>query len=268
MIAVSRDEEHDAARARSTVLGVGVDGTSCDDASEVICGWAAAGASRMVFAANVHMTMEAFDDPAFRTVMDRADLVVADGQPLVWALRADGCPGAQHARGQDLVLSVCAMAERRGLATGLYGTTDEVLDAAKERLLGSFPRLDIVYACAPPFRALDAEEDQRVVDEINASGARILFVSLGCPKQEKWMAAHLGRVRAVMIGAGAAVDMIGGQQPVAPLWMQSHGLEWLFRLASDPRRLWRRYAQHNLRFAALVAADRAATRLRSRSSRP
>ena len=253
-------------RALGHVLGIPVDLVSCGFAAERVCDWAARRASRSVLVANVHMTMEAVDDPGFRDVMERADLVVADGKPLVWALRVLGFGCAHHVRGQDLVLEVCRQAALRGLEVGLFGTTQEVLDAASARLTRQFPGLRVVYTHAPPFGPVGEVEDARAVADCNDSGARILLVSLGCPKQEKWMAAHHGLVDAVMIGAGAAVDMLGGSQPVAPVWMQRSGLEWAFRLSSDPSRLWRRYARHNLRFVALVGSEVVA-RLR-RGARP
>lgn len=242
-------------RAVGPVLGIVVDRISKSPAADLICSWASARTSRTVLLANVHMTMEAVDDPVFRDVMRTADLVLADGAPLFWTLRARGFRDARHVRGQDLVLEVCAQAELRKLKIGLYGTTDEVLSAAEAELASLFPRLDIAYSCAPPFRPLTEEEDRAVVDAIAASGVRILLVALGCPKQEKWMAVHRRAVPAVMIGAGAAIDMLGGLQPVAPRWMQVSGLEWVFRLGSDPARLWHRYARHNVRFLALSALE-------------
>jgi N-acetylglucosaminyldiphosphoundecaprenol N-acetyl-beta-D-mannosaminyltransferase len=258
--------EHMGARGRGSVLGLGIDRISRSEASELVCGWAASRSSRAVFAANVHMTMEAVDDPAFRRVMDAADLVVADGLPLVWVLRARGFADAHHVRGQELVLAVCKEAQARGIGIGMYGTTDEVLQKAAGNLRRVFPRLRIVFSLAPPFRALSPEEDRDIIEAIDRSGAQVLLVAIGCPKQEKWIAAHRGRVQAVMIGAGAAIDMIGGQQPVAPRWMQSSGLEWVFRLASDPVRLWRRYAKHNIRFVALVLAETVSAALRAKRS--
>lgn len=258
------DESRARGRARGRILGVGVDGISRDEAGTLIADWAAVRSPRMVLAANVHMTMEAIDDRAFREIMNAADLVVADGLPLVWALRARGFADARHLRGQDLVLAVCEAAEERLLKIGLYGTSEASLEAATRNLLASYPRLGIVYSYSPPFRGLTSQEDRQVIDAINSSEAQILLVATGCPKQEKWMAGHLASLNAVMIGVGAAIDMIGEQQPVAPRWMQSSGLEWVFRLASDPSRLWRRYAKHNLRFVAMVALEIVATKLGTR----
>lgn len=262
---ISRNRTRD--RSLGRILGVDVDRISCREASELIGDWAALRSSRMVLAANVHMTVEAVDDQAFRKIMNEADLVVADGQPLVWALKGRGFTDVHHVRGQDLVLAVCETAEERLLKVGMYGTTEGALEAAERNLLKRFPRLSVVFSYAPPFRPLDVQENRRIVDSINSSGAQVLFVAIGCPKQEKWMAAHMSSVRAVMIGVGAAIDMIGERQPVAPLWMQSSGLEWVFRLASDPARLWRRYARHNLRFIALIAMEKATTIFGTRIAR-
>lgn len=254
-------------RTTGRILGVDVDRISCGEASDLICDWATLRSSRMVLAANVHMTMEAVDDRTFREIMNEADLVVADGLPLVWALKARRFSAAHHVRGQDLVLGVCETAEERQIKVGMYGTTAEALGAATRNLLKRFPRLNIVFSYAPPFRPLDLREDRHVIDAINGSGTQILLVATGCPKQEKWMAAHMSSLKAVMIGAGAAIDMIGERQPIAPRWMQSSGLEWVFRLASDPARLWRRYAKHNLRFIALVTVEIMTAALRTRHSR-
>ncbi len=133
---------------------------------------------------------------------------------------------------------------------GFYGATPQVLASMLDACGRRFNGLHVAYAYAPPFRQLTTEEDATVVSDINASGTRILFVGLGCPKQERWMAAHRGAVHAPMLGVGAAFDFLAGTKPQAPAWMQRAGLEWLFRLATEPRRLWRRYAYHNPRFVA------------------
>ena len=136
---------------------------------------------------------------------------------------------------------------------GFYGGTQETLDRLLDVVGKRFRRLRVPYAYSPPFRPLTPEEDAQVVEAINESGARILFVGIGCPKQERWMAAHRDRVRAVMLGVGAAFDFLAGAKPHAPRWMQTAGLEWLFRLLTEPRRLWKRYLKHNPRFLVLFA---------------
>ncbi len=150
------------------------------------------------------------------------------------------------------MLRVCAAAASAGIAIGLYGATDSTLRLLTAALKERYPELKIAYACSPPFRCLDPSEDAAVTQDINSSGCKLLFVGLGCPKQEKWMARHRGTIHAVMFGVGAAFDFISGVKPQAPALLQNAGLEWLFRLATEPRRLWFRYLYHNPRFVILV----------------
>jgi N-acetylglucosaminyldiphosphoundecaprenol N-acetyl-beta-D-mannosaminyltransferase len=234
-----------------SVLGMRVDATSYDDASRRVLRWAREGRSAYVCVATVHMVMETFDSAAFRKVVNGADLVTPDGRPLVWALRSLGVRGAPQVRGTDLTARVVERAAADGVAVGLYGGTPELLEAFVGILETRYPGVRVVCRIAPPFRPLTPEEDESVTREIVASGARILFVGIGCPKQERWMAAHKGRIPAVMLGVGAAFDFHTGRVRQAPGWMQAAGLEWLFRLLMDPRRLWKRYARHNPRFVAL-----------------
>lgn len=237
---------------RGYVLGMRVDATSLEDATNRALAWSKAGESRYVCVANVHMVMEAYDAPDFRRIVNTANLVTPDGMPLVWMLRRLGFPEQERVAGPDLTLRICEAASQEGVPVGFYGGTPEVLESLVTNLKRKYPTLKIAYAYSPPFRPLTPEEDTQVVEEINSSGTRILFVGLGCPKQERWMAAHKGRVQAVMIGVGAAFDFHAGRLPQAPAWMQRAGLEWLFRLLTEPRRLWRRYARHNPRFVILA----------------
>jgi len=223
-------------------------------AAKLVVEWARAKESRAVCAANVHMVMEAWDDPNFRDQLRAADLVVPDGKPLVWAVRLLG-GSAEHVRGTDLTREVCRQAQDAGVPVGLYGATPSTLASLQEYLGQEYPRLQVAYAVSPPFRDLNRQEDEVVAEAMCNSGARILFVSLGCPKQERWIMEHRGRVPCVMLGVGAAFDFLAGTTPQAPRWMQNAGLEWVFRLASDPRRLWKRYGRHNPRFAALFIAQ-------------
>lgn len=236
----------------SYILGMRVDATSYKDAVSRVLDWASARESRYVCVANVHMTMEAYDSLEFQRIVNSADLVTPDGMPLVWMLRKLGVSNQRRVYGPALMDRLCEIASREGVPVGLYGGRRETLDELKARLRAKYPNLNIVYAHSPPFRSLTAAEDERVVEEINASGARILFVGLGCPKQERWMAEHKGRIKAVMLGVGAAFDFHAGRVPQAPPWMQRMGLEWLFRLVMEPRRLWQRYAKHNPRFVVLA----------------
>ena len=241
------------------VLPIGV-----EEAASVSATWAEDGIGRVVCAANVHMVMEAWDDPDFAATLAGADLVVCDGRPLVWASDLLGMRDAEQARGFDLMQAVCARAARRGLRVGLYGAAPAVLHEVRRRLLAAHPGLDVVYAVSPPFRPLTAGEDQAVLADIVVAGVQVLFVSLGCPKQERWMLARRDRLGCVMLGVGAAFDMLAGELSIAPRWAQRLGLEWVLRLVSEPRRLWKRYARHNGRFVWLVLRQRVAGRLGGR----
>jgi N-acetylglucosaminyldiphosphoundecaprenol N-acetyl-beta-D-mannosaminyltransferase len=234
-----------------TVLGMRVDATSYEDAAGRVARWAQDRKSSYVCVANVHMTMETFDSSQFRRVVNAADLVTPDGKPLVWALRFLGVSNPSQVRGADLVMHTVEHAAREDLPIGLYGGTSESLQAFVKVIEARFPEVRIVCQIAPPFRPLTPEEDEALTSEIASSGAHILFVGLGCPKQEKWMAEHRGRIPAVMLGVGAAFDFLSGAIPQAPRWMQETGLEWVYRLMMDPGRLWKRYAKHNPRFVGL-----------------
>jgi len=242
-------------RETPTILGTRVDPTSYEDATRKVLEWALAEESRYVCVANVHVIMEAYDDPTYRAVLNSADLVTPDGMPLVWMLRKKGFRGQERVYGPELTLRVCSHAAARGIPVGFYGSRSEVLEALKSRLKDRYPKLDVAFSHSPPFRPLSLAEDLDVVERVHASGARILFVGLGCPKQERWMAEHKGRIKAVMLGVGAAFNLIAGFLPQAPEWMQRAGLEWVYRLIQEPTRLAPRYFKHNPRFAILAAVE-------------
>lgn len=230
------------------VLGMRVHATSYAETAEAVLEMASSREGGMVCVATVHMVMEAFDDPEFRRLVNSAERVTPDGMPLVWALRALGVPNASRVYGPSLTPEICARAERRGVAVGFYGGRREVIEELRTRLLARFPRLQVPFVYSPPYRPLTSQEDREVVDAIEMSGVRILFVGLGCPKQERWMAGHRSTLSCAMVGVGAAFDFLAGTKAQAPRWMQGAGLEWLFRLAHEPRRLWRRYLVGNGRF--------------------
>jgi N-acetylglucosaminyldiphosphoundecaprenol N-acetyl-beta-D-mannosaminyltransferase len=175
-------------------------------------------------------------------------MVTPDGAPVAWMVRRLGYSDQQRINGPDLMWKYCALAAHRGESIYLYGGTPETLGTLQRRLVREFPGLRVAGAYSPPFRTLTAAEDATAVASINASGAGTVWVSLGCPKQETWMATHRGRVNAVMIGVGAAFDYHAGTVHRAPLPVQRLGLEWLYRLISEPRRLWRRYLITNTLF--------------------
>ena len=242
-----------APRQTLPVLGAAIDVTTAVQAVQRIKAWADAQQSRVVCICNAHSLVTTTTDPAFCAAIAGADMATPDGAPIAWMLRQLGAPRQQRVCGPDLMLDYCAQAALHGESIYLYGSTEATLDALQRQLLARWPHLQIAGAESPPFRALTADEDAAAVDRINASGAGTVWVSLGCPKQELWMAAHRGRIHAVMIGVGAAFDFHAGTVRRAPLWMRNRGLEWLHRLASEPGRLWKRYLVTNSVFILLSA---------------
>jgi N-acetylglucosaminyldiphosphoundecaprenol N-acetyl-beta-D-mannosaminyltransferase len=203
-------------------------------------------------AAAVNLVMSAQEDPETRAAVLGATLAVPDGQPLVWALRALGHRAATRVYGPDLMARFCAHAARAGIPIYLYGgRTPQALELLERRLRERFPGLRIAGGFSPPFRELTEEEEGEAVERIDASGAAVVWVGIGQPKQERWMARMRPRLRAPLLaGVGAAFDFHAGLVSQAPPWMQRAGLEWLYRLSREPRRLWRRYARYNPRFVA------------------
>ncbi|MBW1612944.1 MAG: WecB/TagA/CpsF family glycosyltransferase, partial [Deltaproteobacteria bacterium] len=235
------------------ILGIRIAGTSYKDAKNRIISWALSGDYRYVCVANVHMTMQAHDSKYFQKIVNEADLVTPDGMPLVLLLRILGLKNQSRVYGPTLMKHICEASARVGVSVGFYGSTPETLKALVHNLTARIPNLKVGYTYSPPFRALTPEEDEITVKEINVSNIKILFVGLGCPKQEQWMVAHHGRVKAVMIGVGAGFDFYAGTVKQAPKWMMRMGLEWLFRLCMEPKRLWPRYLYNNPRFLGLAA---------------
>jgi N-acetylglucosaminyldiphosphoundecaprenol N-acetyl-beta-D-mannosaminyltransferase len=255
-----KPEDAPASVASRQILGLRVDATRYDETAEAVIALARAGRGGSVCCANVHVVMEAFGDPALRRALNAADRVTPDGVPLVWALRWLGVRDAGRVYGPSLMAVVCRRAEEEGIPVGLYGGRAEVLDTLRASLTQKFPRLDIAFAWSPPFREPSPEEERRAIQAVEDAGVRILFVGLGCPKQERWMTKHRDALSGVALGVGAAFDFLSGAKPQAPGWMQRAGLEWLFRLVSEPRRLWRRYLVQNPRFAFHLARQVLAAR--------
>ncbi len=208
--------------------------------------------SSYICVANVHMTIEAHWDEQFADLVNKADLLTPDGMPLAKAMKL--LYGIQQDRvaGMDLLPDLLKEAEKQDLSVFFYGGTQEMLDRTKEFVATNYPLLEKHHYLSPPFRPLTEEEEQDVVTRINDSGANLVFVALGCPKQEKWMAAMKGKINACMIGIGGALPVMIGMQKRAPQWMQKMSLEWLYRLAQEPRRLFKRYFITNSLFLFLI----------------
>jgi len=230
------------------VLGAFIDALSWDDAIAQIAAWSAVRESRYICICNVHSVVTAMLDTGFGTAVNRADMATPDGAPVAWALRRLGFPSQERINGPDLMWKYLAEAERLGQTVFYYGGTEATLKKLIAAVARQFPRLQAGVTHSPPFRPLSAQEDEEEVAMINGCGAQIVFVGLGCPKQEKWMATHRGRINAVMIGVGAAFDYHAGVIKRAPVWMQRKGLEWLYRLCLEPRRLLKRYLVTNSLF--------------------
>lgn len=235
------------ARSRGNVLGVLIDALSWEQTLNCIMDWGVRRQSRYVAICNAHVVVTATEDQDYGRIINGADMATPDGAPVAWMLRRQGFADQPRVSGPDLMWALCELATHQGLPIYCYGSTRDTLASLENHLHQAFPGLQTSME-SPPFRQLSEKEDAAVVARINSSGAGIVFVGLGCPKQERWMAEHRGRVNAVMIGVGAAFDFHAGTVPRAPAWMRDHGLEWLHRLVSEPRRLWKRYLVTNTLF--------------------
>lgn len=226
-------------------------------AVDTIGRWIEDRARRYVCVTGVHGIIESQRNDDVRRIHNEAGLVTPDGMPLVWLLRASGYRDADRVYGPDLMLAVFRDSKISECRHFLYGASPETLGELEGNLRERFPRARIVGAYSPPFRPLTDEEDREIIQTINGSRADIVWVGLSTPKQERWMADHRGPLEApVLIGVGAAFDYHAGRVRQAPRFVQRSGLEWVFRLAMEPRRLWRRYLTNNPRFVWLLAAQK------------
>lgn len=248
---------------KQRVVAVGISKTSYGEVVALCRDWAAErrvapiSRARYICVTSVHGVIMAQDDPEVAKYLNEADIATPDGMPVVWALRSFGHSQQQRVYGPTLMLEICRSAEQNGDRIFLYGGRQDTLPLLVDSLLDKFPRLRIAGSYSPPFRPLTAEEDQAVCDSIAESQADIVFVGISTPKQERWMYEHRGCFPGVtLIGVGAAFDFHAGRTKQAPSWMQRNGLEWLFRLSSEPGRLWRRYLLITPRFIPLWARQR------------
>ncbi|MBI5706836.1 MAG: WecB/TagA/CpsF family glycosyltransferase [Armatimonadetes bacterium] len=230
-----------------TVMGFPVAACTREQMAEQVCKWAVEGTPRSVFASAVHFAMEARDHAKYLEIAKRADAIVPDGVPLVWALRKQGFTEQPRVAGPDLLPAVCEAAAKHGIPVGFYGGTEEMVETLAKNMAKSYPKLKVAYVVSPPFRKLTEDEDRQVRADIVASGAKILFVGLGCPTQEAWIDEHRD-LPVVKLGLGAAFAFHAGMLKRAPKWMQKTGTEWVYRLVMEPRRLFMRYFRHNPRF--------------------
>ena len=223
-----------------------------DSASDILIEHARLHHSYGVSALAVHGLVESVNDPALNRQVNSIDMVVPDGQPIRWALNYfHNANLKDRVYGPTLTLHVLAKASAENLGVYLYGSKQETLDKLGEFIQNNYPGVQLCGVHPDRFREATPEEDRQDIDKINASGAHIVLVGRGCPRQERWVADHRGKVNAVMMAVGAAFDFHAGLTAQAPAWMQNNGLEWLFRLMSEPQRLWKRYLFTNSQFIYL-----------------
>ena len=230
------------------LFGISIHALSWEQAVSTIMQWTQETRSRVVCACNVHSVISAKADSALKKALKSADMRTPDGAPLAWLMRKIGWPTQQRINGPDLMWKLLSASEQLQIPVFLLGSTESTLNHLEKKLCVAFPKLRLVGQVSPPFRALTAKEDDEQIALISSSGARILFVGLGCPKQEKWMATHRQRLLMVMVGVGAAFDYHAGTLARAPIRWQRAGLEWLYRLAMEPKRLGCRYLVTNTLF--------------------
>jgi len=214
------------------------------------------GRCRFIAVTDMHSVMEARHAASFREVLDAADMVVPDGFPLVWLGRRRGFALRRRVYGPELMERFCESTAAKGYRHFFYGGSAGVAEELAARFSARFTGLEVAGVICPPFRALTEEEDAQVISAINAARADVLWVGLGAPKQERWMFDHRERLNVpLLVGVGAAFDFHTGRVAQAPAWMGDHGLEWMFRLSREPRRLWRRYLVQGSEFVALVLME-------------
>jgi N-acetylglucosaminyldiphosphoundecaprenol N-acetyl-beta-D-mannosaminyltransferase len=231
------------------LFGVNVSAVSCDEACDAIITAAHRRASGVVSAFDVHALVEASTEKELTAHVNNFGIIVPDGQPVRWALNwLHGANLQRNVRGSELMWRLCERAAEEDVSVYLYGSSSETLRKLEANLLEAFPGLTIAGAESPPFRPLTAEEDAAMIERVNSSGAGLMFVGLGCPKQDYFAAEHAQRIQGVQLCVGAAFDFHAGTKSTAPIWMQRRGLEWVFRLVQEPRRLWKRYLVSNTTF--------------------
>ncbi|MBF0239351.1 MAG: WecB/TagA/CpsF family glycosyltransferase [SAR324 cluster bacterium] len=243
----------DGSPQRLNVLGIGVSITNMLDTLGRFDTWIQNHEKHFVCVRDVHGVMLSQEDEKLRDIHKQAGLITPDGRPLVWLGRLSGQTHMTQVCGFDLMLAVCSHSVTKNYRHFLYGAAEGVPELLKQNLQKLFPGLDVCGVYSPPFRPMTPEEDQELIQMINDAKPDIVWVGLSTPKQEYWMAQHTDSLNAsVLIGVGAAFDFHAGLKQRAPHWMQISGMEWFYRLLSEPRRLWKRYLYHNPRFIILI----------------
>jgi exopolysaccharide biosynthesis WecB/TagA/CpsF family protein len=246
---------------KADLFGVQISTVTRDEACEAILSAVHNGVPGVVSAFDVHALMEAATKPALAEKVNRFAIIVPDGQPVRWALNwLHGARLEQNVRGSDLMWRLCKLAAEEGVSIYLYGGPTETLSALETNLRKTFPAIDIAGIESPPYRPLSSAEDTAMIKRVNDSGAGLIFLGLGCPKQDYFAAEHADRIQAVQLCVGAAFNFLAGSKATAPKWMQQNGLEWIFRLLQEPRRLWKRYLVNNTLFVVKLLGQLARQR--------
>lgn len=249
------DMQSEVEIAKTRILGIPVHALNMDLAVSTVEGWAKARQARYVCVREVNGIMDAVEHPELKNIHENAGLITPDGMPLFWMLRLRGYSNTTRVCGRELMENVAQASVKSGLKHFFYGGAPGVAEKLKHTFETRFPGIQIVGTHTPPFRALTADEDAAVIEQIKTSGAHFVWVGISSPKQEYWMRDHVGKLPCVLFGVGAAFDFHSGARPVAPRWMQKTGFEWLFRLMTEPRRLWKRYLVNNPKFLFFLLLD-------------
>jgi N-acetylglucosaminyldiphosphoundecaprenol N-acetyl-beta-D-mannosaminyltransferase len=238
--------------ARVNILGVRVSAVNMHQTLETVAGWIERRDPHYVCVTPAHVVMDCHWQPGLRRLFNKSGLTTPDGMSIVWLLKMMGHRSVERVYGADLMQETCRLSLERGWRHFFYGGEEGTAEQLAGRLSARFPGLQIAGTHSPPFRSLTDEEERNMRKRIDSSRADIVWVGISSPKQEQWMSRNAGKLSApVLIGVGAAFDFLSGRKEQAPRWIQRAGLEWIFRLATEPRRLWRRYAQYPL-FGLLV----------------
>lgn len=248
-------KHHQELQSGARVIGIHIDGLSWGTTISQILAWGRQHESRTVCLCNVHSSVTARSEKKLADALDKSDMVLPDGSPIAWMLRRYGFKDQTRIAGPDLMLKLCDALAQGEVGVFLFGSDRNTLEALEPSLKEKYPGLSITGALSPQFGNWSEELTASYIEAINDSGAGIVFVGLGCPRQEIWMAAHSNQIKAVLIGVGAAFNFHAGTIKRAPVIMQRLGLEWLHRLVSEPRRLWKRYMITNSYFLWLAAWD-------------
>ena len=242
-------------RNRLKIVSLDVDNIGFSEGLDKVMDLAAQKTPAYICFASVHMTIEAYKSSRFSEKVNAANILFSDGKPVALACNLLHHKKQERISGPDFTPAILKRANEKKLSVFIYGCTERVIAACKEKIGIEFPNVNVAGAISPPFRKISDEELKDHIETINASGAHLVFVALGCPKQEEWVANNSGKIKAVLLAVGAAIPFFAGSEKRAPEWMQNMALEWFYRLMQQPRRLFRRYLYTNSYFLFLLSRE-------------